>query len=263
MKKRMLMILPALLALCLLCGTALAAGSSRQLDLVTDAAGLLTDSQRAELESRAEELSGQYECDVVIVTVDSLSGYTAADFNSALYEQYELGWGEEKSGVCLLVSTENRDYDLMAHGTGNTAFTDYGKGILSDKFTKFFRDDDWYGGFRCYLDTCGEFLQAASEGKPVDRGSDPYDKFSFLDAVITLAVCFLPALVTVLVMKRRMKTAVPQAQANAYVEEEGVRITESSDQFLNTTQDRVLRVRTSSGGTTTGSSGNSHQSGKF
>jgi hypothetical protein len=88
----MIWFLSALLALLLLGGTALAAGSGRKIDLVTDAAGLLTDSQRAFLESRAEKLSEQYECDVAIVTVDSLDGYAAADYNEAVYRQYGLGY---------------------------------------------------------------------------------------------------------------------------------------------------------------------------
>jgi len=158
---------------------------------------------------------------------------------------------------------ENRDYDLMAHGGGNTAFTDYGKRILSGKCREYFHDDDWYGGFLCYLDAGGEFLQYAADGRPVDKGANPYDKFTFLDAVITLSVCFLPGLVTVLIMKRRMKTAVPQTEANAYVAKDGVLITETSDLFLNTTQNRVRRARESSGGTTADSSGSSHESGKF
>ena len=261
MKRRMIWFLSALLALLLLGGTALAAGSGRKIDLVTDAAGLLTDSQRAFLESRAEKLSEQYECDVAIVTVDSLDGYAAADYNEAVYRQYGLGWGAEKSGVCLLLGMENRDYDLMAQGSA--AFTDYGKRVLSGKCREYFQDDDWYGGFLCYIDTCGEFLQYAADGKPVDKGSDPYNKFTFLDAVITLSVCFLPGLVTVLIMKRRMKTAVPQTEANAYVAKDGVLITETSDLFLNTTQNRVRRTRESSGGTSADSSGSSHESGKF
>lgn len=41
----------------------------------------------------------------------------------------------------MLLSMEYRDYDIMAHGYGNIAFTDYGKEKMAERFLDEFGDD--------------------------------------------------------------------------------------------------------------------------
>ena len=68
-----------------------------------------------------------------------------------------------------------RDYDICAHGTiGNRTFTDYGKGVLAERwFLEPFSRDDWSGGFAAFLDGCEEYLRMDAEGAPFDQGTDP------------------------------------------------------------------------------------------
>ena len=55
-----------------------------QLAYVTDAAGLLSDTQRQTLETLSSSLSEQYDCGVYIVTVDDFTEYGSGD----VYEVY-------------------------------------------------------------------------------------------------------------------------------------------------------------------------------
>ena len=267
LRKRILLLI-LLLALCL-CLPAAAYDTQRQLDLVVDAAGLLTPEQLDGLNARAEALSAQYGCEVIAVTVGTLGGSTVGSFAESVYLDYGYGYGPDKSGVMLLLSMEDRDYDILAYGYGNTAFTDYGKDQLEDRFLPALGRDDWYGGLSAYIDACGDYLEAAAQGRPIDIAAVQADPGAVLirDILLALVIGFVPALVTVLIMRGSMKSAKLQRTADQYMEPRGVYIHLREDQFLRKDVRRIRRDPPSSGGSRGGTSVNSrgfsHRSGKF
>ncbi len=260
-----------------------------ELDAVTDAAGLLTDAERGELNDRAEELAAQYQCAVYIVTLEDMEdmgGSDAYDLATAVYTEYDLGYGEEKSGLLLLLSMAERDYALIAYGYGNTAFTDYGKDVLLDEeVLPLLGEDAYYEGFSAYLDTAGEYLSMARDGKPFDVENAPgynetdgsygvtarprYDEGEF--AVRLGAVILLPLLLAggiCLYWKRQMNTAVSARTADRYIPSDGFHLTGQQDTFLYRTETRRRIENHSSGGghaggTSMRSGGFSGRSGKF
>ena len=272
-----------------------------ELDAVTDAAGLLTDTERGELNDRAEELAEQYQCAVYIVTLEDMEdmgGSDAYDLATAVYTEYDLGYGEEKSGLLLLLSMAERDYALIAYGYGNTAFTDYGKDVLLDEdVLPLLGEDAYYEGFSAYLDTAGEYLSLARDGKPFDveptpnynetegrseTGNHPQTDYSYKKtpspkydegefAIRLGAVILLPLLLAggiCLYWKRQMNTAVSARTADRYIPSDGFRLTGQQDTFLYRTETRRRIENHSSGGghsggTSVRSGGFSGRSGKF
>ncbi len=269
MKKRWvsLLLLAALLALLALPALA---DSERELPLVCDVCGILTETQADRLNERAEELSRQYGCDVIIVVVSDTGGYSVERFTEAVYREYRYGWGEDKSGVILLLSLGERDYNLAAYGYGNTAFTDHGKEWLMDEVKPYLRDNDYYGAFSKYLELCGDYLRQARDGQPVDRhgfGSRNHSGFrlSVPTVLWSAAAGLLIALLVTAVLKARMKSAVLQTKADNYLSGD-LRLEYEDDRFLRKDVVRVRRNEGSGGGrggTSVRSSGFSHHSGKF
>jgi len=285
MKKVGFFLLLVLIFCCALPLPAMAA----ELDTVTDAAGLLTDAERGELNDRAEELAEQYQCAVYIVTLEDMEDMgtsDAYDLATAVYTEYDLGYGEEKSGLLLLLSMAERDYALIAYGYGNTAFTDYGKDVLLDEdVLPLLGEDAYYEGFSAYLDTAGEYLSMARDGKPFDVENAPgynetdgsygvtarpkYDEGEF--AVRLGAVILLPLLLAggiCLYWKRQMNTAVSARTADRYIPSDGFHLTGQQDTFLYRTETRRRIENHSSGGghaggTSMRSGGFSGRSGKF
>lgn len=261
MKKRIGALL-LLLALCLLLALPVLADSERELPLVCDTVGLLTEAQAEELEARAEDYSAQYACDVILVVVDDTAFYDVETFTEGVYRKYGFGWGPEKSGVILLLSMDERDFDLAAYGYGNTAFTDYGKEQLMKGVKPYLKKNDWYGGFSKYLDLCADYLRQAREGRPVDRGAF---RLSAPVVIWSLVIGVLFALIVTAVLKARMKSAVLQTKADDYLSGD-LRLTQQEDRFLKKDVVRVRRSEGSGGhggGTSIRSSGFSHHSGKF
>lgn len=255
---------------------------------VTDAAGLLNVSQIEELAGYGKSIADEYGCGVYLVTVDSYTDYDSGsveDAAEAIYQYYDLGIGSEKNGIMLLLSMQEREYDLCAFGdTANAAFTDYGKTVLEDEFLDDFVDDDWYSGFCDYYTESEYLLQQNANGAPVDiwipdepvSNPDSYylslfgkqiPKKTFY--IVAVGVPLFIALIVCLIMRGMMKNVRPARSARSYLDENGVVLTGARDNFLYVTQSRIKIEQNRSsggghfGGTSINSGGFSHRSGKF
>ena len=277
MKKRVLSLLCVVMLISVFCMPAYAENSD--VSYVVDEAGILEESEAEELEARAQELSSSYDCGVYIFTVDNFTEYTStSDVYEAAKELFfsnDLGIGDEDSGVLLLLSMADRDFCVMAHGYGNTAFTDRGKEELSDQFLDDFKDDDWYSGFSDYLSACQEMLIQANNGTPVDvdnplYGSDTDSADSggsnrVFGVIFCIGISILITIFVSMALKRQMKSVEEKAEASSYVKKNGVVLTDSYDRYTHTTESRRYDPpeKSSGGGTSVDSSGSSGSSGKF
>ena len=231
---------------------------------VDDSADLLTMEQEWQLEEAAQEISQRYGCGVHIVTLCDYSAYGSDVRNAAekYYTNHNCGVGGDADGVLLMLSMAERDYALIAHGDiGNSAFTDYGKDLLSEEFLDNFRYDDWYGGFLDYLAVSDEYLYTASAGAPVDveRGSG-----MGLTLVMILLIPAAIAGISCACLAASMKTAKTKTHADDY--KKSLRLTNRQDRFITRTVVRQKVESSSSafrGGTRVSSGGFSGKSGKF
>ena len=139
---------------------------------VSDAAGLLSSEQQQSLETAARAASEKHACGIYIITIDDFRdfGFSSVDACAeGFYNHYQMGLGNERNGILLLLSMNDRDYALKAYGGGaHEAFTDYGSYQISDSFIRYFRQNDWYGGFADYISNAEDFLTRAAAGNPVD-----------------------------------------------------------------------------------------------
>ena len=231
---------------------------------VFDEVGILDQENALQLEQLSGDISAQYGCGVYTAIVWDYTLY-GEDVRSAAENYFisrEMGLGDDDNGVLLFLSMAARDYALIAHGkTGNTAFTDYGKDVLSESFLESFHYDDWPGGLMSYVVTSGTLLESAAEGKPVDaeQGSG-----IGLTLVMVLLIPAAIAGIACAVMASSMKTARIQTRADDYRGE--VQVTGSHDRYITRTIVRQKIESSSSsrsGGTKVNSGGFSGKSGKF
>ena len=272
MKKRFVLAMILCIALCLAFGGA-AYASSGSSDYVIDDIGLLSTEEQQELENTAAQLAERYGCGVYVIIVDDYTDYTNGsiqDFSEAMYDYYGLGLGDDRNCLLLSLSMSERDYDLDAHGSiGNYAFTDYGKEQLAQEFIDDFRYDNWFDGFRDYMSTAGQYLEAAENGTPVDIYSDDEIDPAVSAGVDILFIVVIPCLISLAVcgiFAAQMKTARRQTGARGYISHGGVDMRVTQDQFLYHTETRQpipQNDNNSGGGTTVNSAGHSHSSGKF
>lgn len=275
MKKRFVLAMVLCIALCLAFGgAALASSADNSLGYVNDAVGLLSLDEQQELETTAAQLAERYGCGVYVIIVDDYTDYTNGsiqDFSEAMYDHYGLGLGDDRNCLLLSLSMSERDYDLDAHGSiGNYAFTDYGKEQLAQEFIDDFRYDNWFDGFRDYMSTAGQYLEAAENGTPVDVYGDSGEIDPAVSTGVNiLFIAVIPCLISLAVcgiFAAQMKTARRQTGARGYISHGGVDMRVTQDQFLYNTETRQpipQNNNNSGGGTTVNSAGHSHSSGKF
>ena len=236
---------------------------------VYDWADILTDAEEEILASAAEGVAAQYGVGVYIAVLPDMEEYgftSIEDCAEVFYTDMELGLGAERTGILLILSMAERDYDLCAYGSyGHYAFTDYGKTTVSDAFLDNFKRNDWYGGFFDYIARADEVLALAADGQPVDV--PPLEKITPAGLLASLVLGVLAAWGVCAVLKGKMKTARLASDANSYVPPGGAQITGRDDRFTHVTTSRRKIERSSSGGgrggTSISSGGFSHSSGKF
>lgn len=275
MKKKLCFALLFSLLLCLLPLCAAATGLAAE-ELVTDEAGILSAEEIERLERVAAQVSEQYGCGVYIVTVADYQSYgrNVEAASEAIYRARGMGYGAEKSGILLLLSMDDRDYDLAVYGrTAITAFTDYGQEELADSFLPFFRQNDWAGGFEKFVNNAAYLLQRAAAGDPVDILVYGDAERAPMGTGMKLLLSIVPACLisggVCLGMRSRMKTAKIKTTAEDYVVPGSLQLSVNTDRFLRTTRTVVKdpppasRGGGHSGGTSVNSGGFSHHSGKF
>ena len=234
---------------------------------IFDLAGCLSSDSRTKLEARAEEISTRHSCGVYVAFVDDYKVYSqGGDVYEGTYRFYhdkQLGMGDGRDGVIVLLSMQNRKYAMFIYGENAAyAINGYGAEQLEGRFLGQFSDGNWYIGAAEYLTACDEYLGLAEAGKPVRES--PWAVI----AIVVIVSCLIASGVCK-VLKMNMKTVRRGAAADEYVTGEGLALTESSDRFMYTTETRTkIKSDSSDGGgggsTSSCSGGGGHgRSGSF
>lgn len=231
---------------------------------ITDTAGILTPTQRQELSRQAQTVSETHDFGIYLITVDSFWDYTDSsdvfDAATTLYTQYDLGIGEDKRGLLLLLSMQERDFSLITYSDyGDFAFDETTREELTGCFLDNFAFNDWYGGFTDYIAAANTTLEGA-----------PGLRIITILLYIGFILLFpLPvAAIVVFVAGFKMKSVAAATEASVYAVD-GLTLTNSYDHYSHTTQTRrKINNETNrsggGGGTRSKSSGGfSGTSGKF
>ena len=240
---------------------------------VADAAGVFTDDQWLDLNDRAYAISEKFGLDVAIIIIDEKSDDDSAEeWAQYMFEALEFGRGADRSGIVFFISVNDRESAIVAHGYGNTAFTDHGKDVMFDKYiVPLLKDDKYYEASSIFLDKAEEFLALAEAGTPFDVDTDEeYIAQNAKNAAgakvaVTIIIPLIVSLIICMVWRSHMKSARKATEADSYIPSNGFDLSLQEDSFLyrTTTSRKIERSSNSSGGTTVNSGGYSGSSRKF
>ena len=246
MKRRIFFLLLTFMALFSLVVSAGAAEQTgAQLNYVTDAAGLFSEGENAQLEKMAETVSKKYGVGVYAVTVEDFRDYNSDGVYKAtytIYHDYTMGEGPDRDGIMLLISMDDRDWAMFCYGERcEYAFNSYGQEKLEKVFLDNFGENDGYGGFYDYIKECNSY--------PI---------------LIVIGLSLLASMVIVAVVWEKMNSVAKKATANVYISK-ALQLTEKTDYFTHKTTSRQKIERSSSSGGSQSESGGggSGRSGKF
>ncbi len=235
---------------------------------LVDHADILTYSEEKELNQQLDTISENQECDVVVVTVDSLDGKSVESYADDYYDDNGYGYGEEESGILLLVAMDDREWNISTSGYAVTAFTDAGLAYMEDQFVSDLSDGAYLDAFSKYASMCDDFLTQAKNGEPYDTGNLPKGKVSPLWILGDLLIGGVIAFIMALIKKAKLRSVKSQVAATEYEKAGSLNLTVRTDRFIKraVTKRRIERKEEGGGSSThTGSSGKTHggRSGKF
>ncbi|MBR3289603.1 MAG: TPM domain-containing protein [Clostridia bacterium] len=255
---------------------------------VVDIYDLLSDSEEESLTDTIEDIAARYDFDVVLLTVDGLSGKSPMEYADDFFDYGGYGYGSGRDGVLFLLSMADRDWWISTRGYGIAAFTDYGIDYIGDEVVPtYFSSGDYAEGFSEFLDVTGDFLREAKAGEAYDvdntykgyrEDNDYYDDDGSISrrsrqheltgkkVLISAGAGLLLALIIVFSMKKKMKTVYLQPKAGTYIQDGSFILSQQSDVFLYSHVTQTRRETSSSsggGGSSThfSSSGASHGGG--
>lgn len=257
-----------LLSLAVLLVLSLALPAAARETYVYDEAGLLTTQEAQSLNAQAGAIAEHYGCGVYMVAVRDFRDYTdsASVYDAAwgIYHGLGLGAGDDREGMLLLLSMEDRDFATFFYGENTEyAFSSYAQEQLEGYFLGDFGENDWYGGFSAYLDASEQFLARAASGKPVRE--------SHWDTIGLVVLCSsVISLVVTIIFWQQGKNVRMQYGAANYISAEGLHLTRKRDMFIRQTRTRrKIETKPPSSSHSGGSSrahsggGGSGRSGKF
>lgn len=198
-----------------------------------DNAGLLTNNEGKELLDKLNEISKRQQMDVVIVTVHSLNGASAMEYADDFYDANGYGFGNEKDGILLLISMEERDWYITTAGFGITAFTDAGLEYISEMILNDLSEGDYAWAFATFAEMCDDYITQAKTGDPYDVDHLPKDPFGLLfNLIVALVIGFVISLIATGIMRSKLKSVRTQTKASNYVKKDSLKLTKKNDLYL-------------------------------
>ncbi|MBQ9543221.1 MAG: TPM domain-containing protein [Ruminococcus sp.] len=234
--------------------------AERQKPLLYDAADILSDSEEADLLSKLEKISDEHDVDVCILTVNAYEGNDIELFADDYFAYNGMGQGAEKDGFMLMLSMEDRDWDICTHGSGKTIFTDYGQEYLIKQIKPELGKNKYYEAFDEYADISEQFIQEWEKGTPYDTTHRVKGRLPMIWILISIGGGLLIGLIYAQSIKAQLTSVSMQHGADDYIRQNSFKLTVNRDTFLyrNVQREYIPPAEKSGGG---GSTTHSHSSG--
>lgn len=147
---------------------------------VTDTTGMLTDSQRAELESRLAAFEARKGAQIAVLIVPSTGDETIEQYSIRVAEAWKIGRSAVDDGAILLIARDDRKLRIeVGYGLEGALPDVTAKRIIRDIITPPFRAGDYNAGISAGIDAMiavvdGEALPepAAQRGASSSAGSE-------------------------------------------------------------------------------------------
>lgn len=135
-----------------------------------DDSNILSSDDYQQMHKNIEVVRKTYNVDVAVIIIKDRSTKEIRQYAKELYEHYDFGYGQDKSGIMMLYCYEQKDMCLYVNGnSAEYAFDqdciDYLEKDLSD-YAKYQWSEDIVNRFTRFSE---DFLKQASKGKPYNK----------------------------------------------------------------------------------------------
>lgn len=233
--KRKLLSLLLVVVLCLSLAVSVTAVSDAD---VYDEADLLTNAEEAQLTEKLSVFGSTYNAQIVVMTVSSTNG-NINTYIEEIYDSMNMGYGENRDGVLLIVCMDDREYRILSNGYAGEAIDmdsidAIGEAIVSDLSEGAYAD-----AFDTFADQCAYYLDGYLNGFPFNAGKN---------LIVALVIGVVAGVVVAYMLKGQLKSVRQQKKANVYIKTGSMQVTTRRDLFLYREVSRTKKASTQSSG---------------
>ena len=136
---------------------------------VNDFAGVLTGSQRLEIENRLAEFRKNTGAEIAVVTIKSLDGDTVENYAVELFREWGIGQEGKDNGVLFLVAVDDREMRIeVGYGLEGLLTDAQSYWIEENIAVPAFRNNDFYSGISGVTD---KIMAAVSQEETIPSES--------------------------------------------------------------------------------------------
>lgn len=239
--KRKLLTMLLVVVLCVSLSISASAASGAD---IYDEADLLSSAEETQLAEKLSNIGEQFDAQIVIMTVSTSDG-NMDTFVEDVYDSMNMGCGENRDGVLLLVCMDVREYRILSNGFAGEAIGMDQIDAISEAIVSNLSDGDYADAFITFADNCAYYLDGYLNGFPFPVGKN---------LLMSLIVGLVAGIVVAIILKKQLKSVRQQKQANVYIKSGSMQITTSRDLFLYREVSRTQKQ--SSNSSSSGSSRN-------
>ena len=242
-----------------------------ELPRLVDDADILTDSEEKELNQQLDTVSEEQECDVIIVTVDSLNGKTVEEYADDYYDYGGFGVGKKASGVLLLYYMDGPGQSggecyISTSGTMITLLTDERIETILDDVYGNLGNRDFAAASQIFLEDVSDYVKQGVESGQYTYDRDTgeivrYRSIRWYEAVAAVVIAGILAGSVCMDIKKRyaMKQSSREAanSLQAYRADCAFHFSVTGDKLVNQFVRSIPIPRNTSGGSGRGHSGGS------
>lgn len=217
---------------------------------VYDYGKLFSESESKDLSDTAVKIINKQQIDIVIVTIDNSEGKSSRDYADDFYDYNNFGIGEDRSGILMLINMQEREVWISTSGKGIPIYTDKVTDKILDSVYNKLSEGSYYASGKLFLEEADRYIYVYEKEKAdyeekmrmkaQKEPSGPLrENFSMISILaVSIFMGFgLGGLITFI--SSRNNNLSDKTQARNYISQEGFKITQKEDSFLNTDTVRI------------------------
>lgn len=241
MKKAIKLLSILLAALILFVPIGAVADGSTNTGLVRDHAGLLTEDGAQSIESLAKSASERCQADIVIFTTDDADISVDGAYEKQYFIGNGYGYGENRSGIMLLINYATRDFSIDTFGNVRDHITDNQLSYIRNSVAGDLSAGDNFEALVTFV-SCAESTISSPDFYETEK------EFSLLKTIgISFVVAMIISLIVNLVYRNQLRSEFRNDLAEDYIVQGSVNIHERRDMFLYSKVSSVRKTEQASG----------------
>ncbi len=162
--------------------------------LVNDFVGILSSSERTQLEQKLRAYNDSTSTQITIVIVRTTEPYPIGDFAFQVGRKWGVGQQGKNNGLVLAWATQTRKiYIATGYGVEGAVPDAIAKRIISNTIVPAFKQEQWYQGLDAATTEIIQRLQGEYKGEPKSSSDDEGAGTFFIVLIIFLIIIFIIA----------------------------------------------------------------------